>query len=82
MEKLRNGKEKSTTPLEAIKDFCMECCGYQRDEVKNCTAPKCALYSFRLGKNPYRKSKDYSEDELEKMRERIRKAREKKNEKS
>lgn len=79
---LRNGKEKPTTPLDAIKEFCLECCGYQKDDVKNCTAPMCALYNFRLGKNPYRKTKDYSEDELEKMRERIRKAREKKNEKS
>lgn len=79
---LRNGKSKSTTPLDAIKDFCMECCGYQRDEVKNCSASMCALYEFRLGKNPYRKTKDYTEEELEKMRERIRKAREKKYEKS
>ena len=79
---LRNGKSKSTTPLDAIKDFCMECCGYQRDEVKNCSAPICALYEFRLGKNPYRKTKDYTEEELEKMRERVRKAREKKYEKS
>lgn len=79
---LRNGKSKSTTPLDAIKDFCMECCGYQRDEVKSCTAPMCALYEFRLGKNPYRKTKNYTEEELEKMRERVRKAREKKYEKS
>ena len=79
---LRNGKSKSTTPLDAIKDFCMECCGYQRDEVKKCSAPMCALYEFRFGKNPYRKTKDYTEEELEKMRERVRKAREKKHEKS
>ena len=79
---LRNGKSKSTTPLDAIKDFCMECCGYQRDEVKNCSAPMCALYEFRLGKNPYRKTKDYTEEELEKMRERVRKAREKKYERN
>lgn len=73
--KQRNGKPKSTSPLEAIKDFCMECCGYQRDEVKTCSAPMCPLYEFRLGKNPYRKTKDYTEEELEKMRERIANAR-------
>lgn len=72
---LRNGKPKSTSPLDAIKDFCMECCGYQRDEVKTCSSPMCALYDFRLGKNPYRKTKDYTEEELEKMRERIANAR-------
>lgn len=72
---LRNGKPKSTSPLDAIKDFCMECCGYQRDEVKTCSAPMCPLYDFRLGKNPYRKTKDYTEEELEKMRERIANAR-------
>ena len=73
--KQRNGKPKSTSPLDAIKDFCMECCGYQRDEVKTCSAPMCPLYEFRLGKNPYRKTKDYTEEELEKMRERIANAR-------
>lgn len=73
--KQRNGKPKSTSPLDAIKDFCMECCGYQRDEVKTCSAPMCPLYDFRLGKNPYRKTKDYTEEELEKMRERIANAR-------
>ena len=73
--KQRNGKPKSTSPLEAIKDFCMECCGYQRDEVKTCSAPMCPLYEFRLGKNPYRKTKDYTEEELEKLRERIANAR-------
>ena len=72
---LRNGKPKSTSPLDAIKDFCMECCGYQRDEVKTCSAPMCPLYDFRFGKNPYRKTKDYTEEELEKMRERIANAR-------
>lgn len=78
--KQRNGKPKSTSPLEAIKDFCMECCGYQRDEVKTCSAPMCPLYEFRLGKNPYRKTKDYTEEELEKLRERVKKARESKKE--
>jgi hypothetical protein len=35
------------TPTKAIKLFCMECTCEQRDEIKNCSAPKCPLYSFR-----------------------------------
>ena len=50
----------NNTPLKAIKQFCYECCGESRAEVKRCTASRCPLKPFRLGKNPYisRKKKD------------------------
>lgn len=67
---------KPTSPLKAIRAFCIECCGYQTSEVKSCTAPRCPLFEFRMGTNPYRKTKEYTEDELETLRERMKKARE------
>lgn len=32
----------------AIKFFCLECCGFEYSEVKQCTAKDCVLYKFRL----------------------------------
>lgn len=52
-----NSDMKPTTPLKAIKLFCVECFGGQARAVKQCTAPKCPLYEFRQGKNPYLKRK-------------------------
>ncbi len=40
------------TPIIAIRNFCLECCGYQPSEVKLCTAPKCWLYPYRFGCRP------------------------------
>jgi len=45
-------KEMNTSsPLKAIRAMCLECVGYVSDEVKNCTAPDCPLYPFRLGRS-------------------------------
>ena len=37
------------TPRTAIKRFCVECFGWERAEVPECSAPLCPLYPFRLG---------------------------------
>lgn len=34
---------------EAIRNFCMECMGYQMAEIHECTAKGCWLYPWRLG---------------------------------
>lgn len=31
----------------AIKAHCSECMGWDRNEVRNCTAPACPLYPYR-----------------------------------
>jgi hypothetical protein len=41
---------KRLTRGEAIKAFCVECMGHQPQLVKECTAPDCPLYGFRLGR--------------------------------
>ena len=40
------------TMRAAIRNHCLHCCGYQPTEVEKCTAPKCWLYPWRLGKTP------------------------------
>ena len=46
-----NGK----TPMKAIRVKCLECSAGQAKEVRECLIHDCALYPFRLGKNPNRK---------------------------
>ena len=41
---------KRLTRGEAIKAFCVECMGHQPQLVKDCTAPDCPLFAFRLGR--------------------------------
>jgi len=33
----------------AMRHFCCECMGYDREAVKECTAPACALWPYRPG---------------------------------
>lgn len=50
--------EKRLTPVEAIRKYCLGCCGYQwyqSSEVRNCGFYDCPLYLYRLGHNPSRK---------------------------
>ena len=63
--------EKITSPLKAIRCFCIECMGGQVREVKDCTAPNCPLYAFRMGKNPYR-SRELTDEERQAIAERLR----------
>jgi len=46
---------RATSPLRAIRAFCVLCMGAQPREVAHCTATKCVLYKFRFGRNPYQK---------------------------
>ena len=71
---------KKLTYRLAVKAKCLQCCCGSPKEVKNCPCIDCALYPYRLGKNPYRKSREYTEEEKEKLKERAKKARESKNE--
>ena len=55
--------ERVLTPLRAIKAHCYQCCGDSANEAKLCPAETCPLHKFRLGKNPYRKIREYTEEE-------------------
>jgi len=66
-----------TNPVKAIRAHCLDCCYDNTAEVKACPVEKCALHPFRLGKNPYRAKRDYTEAERAAMRERLLSIREK-----
>jgi len=36
----------------AMRAMCLECCGWQRVEVANCSAPNCPLYPYRPDRVP------------------------------
>ena len=40
-------------PRNAIKAFCLQCAGWDRNEIRRCTAVACPLYSYR----PFGRSK-------------------------
>ena len=65
------------SPIKAIKEFCLQCCGGVSREVKTCPAVHCPLYAFRFGKNPYSK-RNYTEEQRKAMGERMKYAREQK----
>lgn len=66
-----------TSPIKAIRAKCLDCCCWQRSEVTLCPAKDCPLWAFRFGKNPYNKRhRDITEEQKDKMRERLVKARE------
>lgn len=46
---------KNLTPLKSIRAKCLECSNQQKGEVLNCEITDCALFPFRMGKNPNRK---------------------------
>lgn len=46
-----------SSPMKAIRVRCLEFVGYIADEVRNCTAPDCPLYPFRLGRSVRGKSR-------------------------
>ena len=54
---------KATSPLKAIRFFCLWCCKESQQEVRLCPATECPLHDFRMGRNPFRKPKTLSEEQ-------------------
>lgn len=67
-----------TSPLKAIRAFCLDCVGGSAQDVKECSSKICVLKPFRFGKNPYTK-RELTEEQRQLTAERLRKAREAKN---
>lgn len=65
------------SPIKAIREFCLECCGGSSADVKSCTAPMCPLHAFRFGKNPYIK-REMTDEQREAATIRLAAARKKK----
>ena len=54
--------KKQKNPVKAIREMCIECMGGRDNKgckklIAECSSHDCALYEFRLGKNPYHKQK-------------------------
>lgn len=62
-----------TNPVKAIRAKCLDCCCGSAEEVKLCTCAYCALHPFRLGKNPYRTKREYTEEQKAAMVAQLRK---------
>ena len=62
------------SPIKAIRAHCLECMGWNYDEVRNCTDPICPLYPFREGKN-LREKKGFSDEERILVGERFKRTR-------
>ncbi len=77
-EKQPNTLINPRSPLKAIRAKCLDCSCGSSNEVKFCPVTKCALYPFRFGKNPYRKHREYTEEERKAMVIRLQNARNKK----
>lgn len=59
------------TPLEAIRMKCKDCCCGQVGEVKSCEAKDCPLHPFRMGKNPFRKKRELTDEEKAEIAKRL-----------
>ena len=63
MSENNNTLTNPTSPLKAIRAKCLDCCCWNSNEVKLCTAKSCALLPFRFGLNPFRNDREYSVEE-------------------
>lgn len=61
--------------LKAIRAKCLDCSGNSPSEVRECGITHCALHPYRMGKNPFRKKRELSEEQREALAERLAKAR-------
>ena len=43
---------KKLTPIKSIRAKCLDCCCGSSQEVKLCSALKCPIWAYRLGKRP------------------------------
>jgi len=62
-------------PLKVIRAKCIDCCGGVKSEVDACTATRCPLHPYRMGTNPNRKVRTYTDQQRAEMAERLAKAR-------
>lgn len=56
--------------LKSIRAFCLDCVG-TANEVKLCPCTGCALYPYRFGHLPNREKKILTDEQKEKLQERL-----------
>ncbi|SVB84496.1 uncharacterized protein METZ01_LOCUS237350 [marine metagenome] len=40
------------TPIQSIREKCLDCTAGSRKEIRLCTVVQCALYPYRFGRRP------------------------------
>lgn len=53
--------------IKVIRSKCLDCTCDQPLEVRLCPVTKCPLHPYRMGKDPFRKKKTISQEQVEKM---------------
>lgn len=69
---------KRVSPMKAIRLKCLECCAGSSNEVRGCHMDDCPLWPYRFGRNLDRPKRVLSEEQRQELRERLEKARQKK----
>lgn len=49
-KKIVKSRGKRISRAKAIRFKCLDCCGYQSNEVRLCTSEDCPLWRYRMGK--------------------------------
>jgi hypothetical protein len=55
------------SPMQALRDRCIDCCAGSQAEVRTCVSLNCPAWPFRMGTNPWR---EYTPEQLASLRER------------
>ena len=50
------------TPVKAIREYCLECAGGNKQEVKACSMIKCLIWYYRMGHRPDLSKKLYQKE--------------------
>ena len=50
---LRNAGHEELPIAKVIRKKCLDCCVFQAAEVRRCVCTDCALWPYRMGKNPF-----------------------------
>jgi len=61
--------------LAALRAKCLDCVGESPAEVRRCVSVTCALWPFRMNKNPWREKREMSDEQREAARVRLQNAR-------
>jgi hypothetical protein len=58
-------------PLKAIRARCLDCCCDSPTEVRKCSAVDCPSWPFRMGMNPFRAKRQFSDQQKREMAQRL-----------
>lgn len=61
--------------LKAVRAKCLDCCAGQVMEVRDCELTHCALHPYRMGRNPFRKKRELTDEQRAEMAARLAKSR-------